>query len=133
MVTYLEKAKRLMKTFLIASIEVLPRSKNAKVNALAKLASTRDLELLDAVSVEFLSESSIKPQLEIMELMREPSWMDPIIAYLKNNELPKEKTEARILRLKVAHYVRYDDTLYKRDYSMSLLKCVHPMEVKNIM
>ena len=65
-------------------------------DALVKFASTRDSELLDAVSVEFLVEPSIKPQPKIMELMQEPSWMDPIIAYLKNGELLEEKMEARI-------------------------------------
>ena len=58
---YLDKAKELMETFLIALIEIILRSKNVNVDALAKLASTRDLELLDAVSIEFLSEPSIKP------------------------------------------------------------------------
>ena len=59
--------------------------------------------------------------------------MDPIIAYLKNCELPQEKMEARILRLKAARYMLYDDKLYKKGYLMLLLKCVLPMEVKNIM
>ena len=58
--------------------------------------------------------------------------MDPIITYLKNGELPEEKTEARILRLKVARYVFYDK-LYIRGYSTPLLKCVFPTEAKNIM
>ena len=62
MVVYLEKVKGLMKTIPTASIEVIPRSKNANVNALAKLALTKDAELLDAVSVEFLAEPSIKQQ-----------------------------------------------------------------------
>ena len=35
--------------------------------------------------------------------------MDPIIAYLKNGDLPKEKTEVLLLQLKAAHYVLYDD------------------------
>ena len=69
MAAYLEKAKGLMETFLIASIEVILRSKNANIDALAKLASTRDPELLEAVSVEFLAEPSIKPLSEIMELV----------------------------------------------------------------
>ena len=73
MAAYLEKVKGLMETFPITSIEVILQSKNANANALAKLALTRDSELLDAVSVEFLAEPSIKPQSEIMELMREPS------------------------------------------------------------
>ena len=56
MVAYLEKAKKLMGTFPITSVDVITRSKNANSNALAKLASTKDAELLDAVSVEFLAE-----------------------------------------------------------------------------
>ena len=59
-----------------------------------------------------------------MELTHEPFWMDPIIAYLRNKGLPKGKTEARILRLKVARYILYDDKLYKRGYSMLLLKYI---------
>ena len=102
---YLEKPKGLMKTIPTASIKVISRSKNTNVDALAKLASTTNAELLDAVSVEFLAEPNIKQQLEIMKLVQEPSWMNPIIAYLKNGELPKLKIEARILRLKVARYV----------------------------
>ena len=80
MTTYLEKAKEKLNSFSTASIEVIPRNKNSNVDALAKLASTTDSKLLDAVFVKSLVEPSIKPQSEIMELMREPSWMDPIIA-----------------------------------------------------
>ena len=87
---------------------------------MAKLASTRDAKLLDPVSVEFLAEPSIKQQIEVIELVQEPSWMGLIIAYLKNSELPKGKTKAQILRLKVARYVLYDGKLYRRGYSMPL-------------
>ena len=59
--------------------------------------------------------------------------MDPIITYLKNGEMPKEETEAGILRLKVALYMLYDDKLCKKGYPMPLLKCVLPTEVENIM
>ena len=118
----LEKAKKLMGTFPITSVKVILRSKNANANALAKLASTRDVELLDVVSMEFL----IRQRPEVMELVQKPSRMNPIIAYLKNGMLPEGKTEARILRLKAALYVLYDDKLYRRGYSMPLLKCVPP-------
>ena len=55
---------------------------------------------------------------------QELSWMDPVVAYLKICEMPENKTEARILRLKAACYVIYDNKLYMRCYSMALLKCV---------
>ena len=69
MVAYLDKAKELMNVIPTASIEVIPRSKNVNVDALEKLASTKNAELLDAVSVEFLVEASIKRQPKVMELV----------------------------------------------------------------
>ena len=68
-----------------------------------------------------------------MELEQEPSWMDPIVTYLKTSKLLRNKTEVRILRMKVARYVIYDDKLYRRGYSMSLLKCMTPSEEDYIM
>ena len=102
MATHLEKAKKLMGTFPITFVEVILRSKSVNVDALAKLASTKDTELLEAMSVKFLVEPSTRQLPEVMELVREPSWMDPIVAYLKNNEVPEGKIEPRILRLKAA-------------------------------
>ena len=49
-----------MEIFPTISVEVIPRDKNATFDALAKMASTRDAKLLDAVSVEFLVEPSIR-------------------------------------------------------------------------
>ena len=60
MVTYLEKTNEFMGTFLAAFIKVIPRSKNTNANALAKVASTMDEELLDAMSMEVLAEHNIK-------------------------------------------------------------------------
>ena len=59
---YLDKAKEQLSSFFAASIEVIPRNKNSNIHAFAKLASTRDVDVLDAVSVEFLAEPSIHPQ-----------------------------------------------------------------------
>ena len=58
-----------METFLVASIEVSSCSNNANANALAKLALTRDSELLDTIFIEFLAEPSMKPQPKIIELI----------------------------------------------------------------
>ena len=59
MVPYLEKAKKLIRSILSFTIEVVLRSKNSHANALAKLISTKDTKLLNAVSMEFLSEPNI--------------------------------------------------------------------------
>ena len=68
MVTYLEKAKEFMGSISVISIEVMPRSKNANADALAKLTSTKETELLVSVSVEFLAEPRIKQQPKVMKL-----------------------------------------------------------------
>ena len=67
-------------------MEVIPRSRNSNADTLAKLASTKDVDLLDAASVEFLVEFSIHSRQGVMELTQEPSWMDPIVVYLKTGE-----------------------------------------------
>ena len=56
--------------------------------------------------------------------MTKDSWMTPVIQYLKDGVLPKDKRKARLLRLKAARYIMYDDQLYKRGLSTPLLKCV---------
>ena len=68
MVAYLAKAKEQQCLFFAASIEVIPRNRNSNTDTLAKLASIRDADLLDAVTVEFRAEPSIYPQQGLMEL-----------------------------------------------------------------
>ena len=61
MATYLDKAKEQLSSFSAACIEVIPQSQNSNTDALAKMASTRDADMLDAIFVEFLAEPSIHP------------------------------------------------------------------------
>ena len=51
MAAYLDKEKEQLSLFFTASIKVIPRSKNSNADALPKLASTRDADLLDTVFV----------------------------------------------------------------------------------
>ncbi|KAL5540605.1 hypothetical protein UlMin_043180 [Ulmus minor] len=52
--------------------------------------------------------------------------MTPIIRYLVAGELPVDKNEARKLRRRSAHYAYKYEQLYKRGYSVPLLKCITP-------
>ena len=43
--------------------------------------------------------------------------MTPIVAYLRDGRLSKERDKARKLRIRVAKYVFIDEVLYKRGFS----------------
>ena len=60
MAAYLRKAKDLLSTFSSYTIQQVPRAQNAQANGLARLASTKDTELLKVTPIEFLNEPSIR-------------------------------------------------------------------------
>ncbi|GJX88816.1 reverse transcriptase domain-containing protein [Tanacetum coccineum] len=101
MVKYLEKAKSLISGFANFSISQVPRSKNKKADALSKIASTSFAHLSKQVLVEVLKEKSIQDE-EVATVVEEegPTWMTPIIEYLKDGTLPDDRKEASKLRIK---------------------------------
>ncbi|GJU02139.1 reverse transcriptase domain-containing protein [Tanacetum coccineum] len=88
MIKYLEKVKSLVKGFANFSINQVPRSKNKKADALSKIASTSFAHLSKQVLVEILQEKSIQEK-EVATVVEEdgPTWMTPIIEYLKEGTL----------------------------------------------
>ena len=68
MAVYLDKAKEQLSLFSTAAIEVISRTKNSNADTLAKLALTRDVDLVDTVFMEFLAEPNIHPQQGITEI-----------------------------------------------------------------
>ncbi|GJV87937.1 reverse transcriptase domain-containing protein [Tanacetum coccineum] len=101
MVKYLEKAKSLISGFANFSISQVPRSKNKKADALSKIASTSFAHLSKQVLVEVLKEKSIQEE-EVATVVEEegPTWMTPIMEYLKDGPLPDDRNEASKLRIK---------------------------------
>ena len=51
-----------------------------------------------------------------------------ITQYLKNGNLPEDKKEARKIKMRSARYTLSGDTLYKRGYTLPLLKCLSKTE-----
>ena len=58
--------------------------------------------------------------------------MTPIVEYLKTGVLPKDRNQARKLMYQLPRYTILDGKLYRRGYSMPLLRCVTPPEAKKI-
>ena len=86
------------------------------------------MEFLDSPSIQKIKE----PQ-TVNCVMIEESWITPIIQYLKDSMLSEDKRKTRLLRLKATLYTIYNDQLYKRGFSIPLLKCVDLEEGNHIL
>ena len=94
---YLQKAKDLLSSFSSYTIQQVSRSHNSQGDSLARLASTKDAELLEVILVEFLNKPSIHPAYQPQALNYTTtaySWMTLIIQYLKDDKLPEDKSKA---------------------------------------
>ena len=70
----------------------------------------------------------------IMNVSQEQkSWMTPILEYLLNGSLPENSKERQELMRKASRYVVQDGRLYRRGFSMPLLRCVTKEEAKTIL
>nr|GEV03288.1 hypothetical protein [Tanacetum cinerariifolium] len=116
-VKYLEKSKSMISGFANFSISQVPRSKNKKANALSKTASTSFAHLSKQVLVKVLKEKSIQEE-EVATVVEEegPTWMTPIMEYLKDGTLPGDRKEASKLRIKARQYELWEGVLYRRSF-----------------
>ncbi|PON36070.1 hypothetical protein PanWU01x14_331270 [Parasponia andersonii] len=131
---YLQEVQRLFLTFTACNIQLLPRIENTRADALAKLASTKDAELLKVVPVDFLVSPSIEVEPQVtMPIDEKPSWMDPIMRYIQNDNLPESKDNAKQLRMKAARYIIHDEKFYRKRFSSPLLLCVNDEKARYIM
>ncbi|GJS68681.1 reverse transcriptase domain-containing protein [Tanacetum coccineum] len=129
MIKYLEKAKSLISSFANFSISQVPRSKNKKVDALSKIASTSFAHLSKQVLVEILKEKSIQEE-EVATVVEEegPTWMTPIVEYLKNGTLPDDRNEVSKLCIKARQYELLEGVLYRWSFLKPWLRCVRPLQ-----
>ena len=59
--------------------------------------------------------------------------MDPILIYLTAENLSTEKLKARRVKYRAVRYHVINGMLYKRGYTLSYLRCIHPTQVKDIL
>ncbi|XP_074327818.1 uncharacterized protein LOC141665734 [Apium graveolens] len=106
-------------------LELVPHGQNEGADELAKLGSPCEATLLGVVPHDIQRQPSV-PELEAGSLSDDlgPTWMTHILAYIKEGSLLDEKNEARRIKYKAALYVIYDGVVYRRGFSVPLLKCI---------
>nr|GEY85189.1 reverse transcriptase domain-containing protein [Tanacetum cinerariifolium] len=86
------------------------------------------------VLVEVLKDKFIKEK-EVAAVIEEdgPTWMTPIVDYLKEGTLLGAKKEAGKLRLKARQYELIEGVLYRWSFLTSWLRCVGPLQAEYVM
>ncbi|XP_030925024.1 uncharacterized protein LOC115952080 [Quercus lobata] len=126
---YLSRVKRLQLGFDLFNLSHVSRSGNTYADSLATLATSLVGDLPRIILVEHLDRMNegAKGMVPVHEVRSGPSWMDPMVRYLKDDILPEEKLEAEKIRRKAPRFrLSKDHILYKRSYSGPYLLCVHP-------
>ncbi|CAL8167674.1 unnamed protein product [Prunus armeniaca] len=127
MSAYLVQTRRLLKQFKTYYIRQVPRSENSHADALSRLASAIHDRVDRRVPIEVLARWSTA-EADVNTVRQDPSWMDLIHAHLTDDTLPTDKTEAKVVRQRSARYLLLQGVLYRRSYSLLLLRCVTPQQ-----
>lgn len=132
MSSYLKLVMSLLGSFEKFELIQILRDENAHANALSKLANSKDFELLTVISIEHLTMLSTEPP-KVMWVEGTPTWIQPIIVHLRDHVLPTNKEEVHKLRRSSAHFLFFDDVLYKRGLSFPLLRCMGGEETNYVL
>ncbi|XP_074352696.1 uncharacterized protein LOC141691843 [Apium graveolens] len=131
---YLKCAQRILAKFNEVRLELIPHGQNEGADELTKLGSHREATILGVVPLNIQRQPSM-PEHEVGNLSDDlgPTWMTPILAYIKKASLPDEMNEARRVRYKGSRYMIYDGILYRRGFSVPLPKCIDGDECNYIL
>ncbi|GKU96129.1 hypothetical protein SLEP1_g9399 [Rubroshorea leprosula] len=131
MVKYVALVAKLKCKFQKFCLNKIPRTENEQADSLSKFASDSSSHSR-SVFVEVLDEPSfMKPRvMEISTNPGTPSWTDPILSFLRDGIVPEDKQEAMKLRRKASRYTLVNGVLYKRSFSLPLLRCLNPYKAE---
>ncbi|XP_052172206.1 uncharacterized protein LOC127788137 [Diospyros lotus] len=125
--------KDVIARFRYVKVEYVPRAMNAKEDLLSRIAFSSFPTSSREIQIEFLPQKSIEEVVDQLCVEDEPSWMDPLLLYLREERLPQVDSEAQEVRRKARSYVLVNGELYRRSFSQPLLKCIKLREADYIL
>ena len=130
---YLSQVRHLRSGFESFNLSQVSRSRNTHADSFATLATSSAQGLPRVILVEDLyNPTEIKGNIVHVHQIRVGlSWMDPIVLFLKEDVLPKDKSEAdKVWRKAPRFWLSENQKLYKRSFSGPYLLCIHPEAVE---
>ena len=125
---YLSQARRLQSGFEIFTTQQISRSKNTHADSLATLATFYGQDLPRVILVEDLYKfaKEKKENNQVHQIRVGPSWIYPLVLFLKEGVLPHEKGVAKKIRRKAHRFwLSEEQKLYKCFFFGPYLLCVH--------
>ncbi|GAU45099.1 hypothetical protein TSUD_183060 [Trifolium subterraneum] len=133
---YLILIKEKLTKFKETEVKHVPRKHNSRADVLSKLASTRRKKAGNQSLIqETLTKPSIEKTIKVMHIhaIDDQSWMTSVYNFLKTSTLPADAKKAAKIKRRACSYVLLDDKLYRRGFSIPLLKCVEENRVEFIL
>ncbi|XP_022891750.1 uncharacterized protein LOC111406590 [Olea europaea var. sylvestris] len=122
------KVHDLQRQFTSCEILKIARADNSKADALSRFVFTRIDGLNRTVHIKIVTEPSINTKLSVMDIDHEPSWIDPIVEYISNRDLPPDPRAVRSIRAKASTYCIIRGVLFRRSLILPYLRCLKPSE-----
>ncbi|XP_075655270.1 uncharacterized protein LOC142625515 [Castanea sativa] len=110
---YLTLTNQLVSNFDDVKITQVLREENLKSDEVARLASLNTNEGRPRLYMEVQHLPSIEG-FDVNYIQSVEGWMDPIITYIKDGNLPADHSEARKVKIRSSRFTILNDELYKR-------------------
>jgi len=130
---YYHVARNLTLHFNEANIVHVPRAENDRADVLSKLASTKKVGQHRTLMQEVLYAPSWNQE-DVFEIRNGgENWMTPILNFLVHDTLPENEAEARKVRRQATSYTVVGGELFRRGFSIPLLKCLDPTQAEYVL
>ena len=126
---YLSQVRHLQSEFKSFSLLHISRSGNTHADSLATLTTSSVQSLPRVILIKNLCKPTkvTGKVVNVHQVKVRPSWMDPIVLFLRKDILPTDKLEADKIRRKAPRFWLFENQkLYKSSFSRSYLLYIHP-------
>ncbi|XP_074293465.1 uncharacterized protein LOC141620514 [Silene latifolia] len=133
MILYLDYVKNLCKKFSSFDINQIPRDLNTQADTLASLGSNFSPSVFDKIPIVHLLKPTIERPGQTCPIDEDTnSWTKPYYDWFLQGTLPRDKNEARGLKIKASTYTIINNMLFKESQTGPYLRRLEPREAKQI-